>query len=175
MMLLGLVAEANAQAANIPAAAHSSFDPMSLLPFVLIIVIFYFLIFRPQQKRVKQQREMLSALRRGDKVVTAGGIFGTISRIEGEHELHVEIAPDVVVKLNRGSVTDVVTKTTSLPEGKSSSDPKGEAKVAIEESPKSKAVEKLKPTSAPAGGKKPASRSSVKLVPTSKPAPTNKK
>lgn len=173
MVLLGLVSEANAQVANTPAATQGSFDPMSLLPFVLIIVIFYFLIFRPQQKRVKQQREMLSALRRGDKVVTAGGIFGTISRIEGDNELHVEIAPNVVVKLNRGSITDVVAKiaaVTSAVDVKSAA----EAKTTGAEKQSPKTVMKPKAAATPSPPKKTASKSVVKLVPASKSKPDHK-
>ncbi len=107
--MLSLFSVAHAQTA--PASTGGgSFDPMSLLPFVFIIVIFYFLIFRPQQKRMKQQREMLASLRRGDKVVTSGGILGTISSVDGDKEIHVEIAPGVVVRLNRGSVSEVISK-----------------------------------------------------------------
>jgi preprotein translocase subunit YajC len=119
--MLSLFSVANAQ--SMPAAgAGGSFDPMSLLPFVFIIVIFYFLIFRPQQKRMKQQREMLASLRRGDKVLTSGGILGTIDRVE-EKELHVEISSGVVVRLNRGSVTEVFSKpgTVTAPVTTSSS------------------------------------------------------
>ena len=106
--MLSLFSVAHAQ--STPAVGGSgSFDPMSFLPFVFIIVIFYFLIFRPQQKRMKQQREMLASLRRGDKVLTSGGILGTIDRVD-EKELLVEIASGVVVRLNRGSVTEVFSK-----------------------------------------------------------------
>jgi preprotein translocase subunit YajC len=100
-----------AQAPGSSPAAAVGFDPMSLLPFVLIIVVFYFLIFRPQQKRAKQQKEMLSSLRRGDKIVTTGGIFGTVNRIENDQEVHVEVAPNVIIRLNRASVSDIITKT----------------------------------------------------------------
>ncbi|MBN9565256.1 MAG: preprotein translocase subunit YajC [Alphaproteobacteria bacterium] len=114
-MFFAVTAFAQTPGSN-PAAAVG-FDPMSLLPFVLIIVVFYFLIFRPQQKRMKQQKEMLSSLRRGDKVVTTGGIFGTVSRLENDQEVHVEIAPNVVIRLNRASVSDILTKTNVQPQG----------------------------------------------------------
>jgi preprotein translocase subunit YajC len=80
------------------------------LPFVLIIVIFYFLLWRPQQKKMKQHKAMLGGLKRGDRVVTGGGIIGRIARVEGDDELIVEIAPEVRVRVARGTVSDVVVK-----------------------------------------------------------------
>ena len=82
----------------------------SLLPLVLIFVVFYFLLIRPQQKKQKQHREMLEALRRGDRIVTAGGIVGTITKAN-ETELTVEIADAVKVRVMRGMVSDVLAKT----------------------------------------------------------------
>jgi preprotein translocase subunit YajC len=82
----------------------------SLLPLVLIFVVFYFLLIRPQQKKQKQHREMLAALRRGDRVVTAGGIIGQITRVS-DSELTLEIAQDVRVRVVRGMVSDVLAKT----------------------------------------------------------------
>jgi preprotein translocase subunit YajC len=81
----------------------------SLLPLILIFVVFYFLLIRPQQKKQKQHREMLAALRRGDRVVTAGGVIGTITRV-GENELTVEISEGVRVRVMRGMVSDVLAK-----------------------------------------------------------------
>ncbi len=80
------------------------------LPFVLIIVIFYFLLWRPQQKKMKEHKSMLGGLKRGDRVVTGGGIIGRIARVEGDDELIVEIAPEVRVRVARGTVSDVVVK-----------------------------------------------------------------
>ena len=82
----------------------------SLLPLVLIFVVFYFLLIRPQQKKQKQHREMLEALRRGDRIVTAGGIIGTITKAN-ETELTVEIAEEVKVRVMRAMVSDVMVKT----------------------------------------------------------------
>ena len=82
----------------------------SLLPLVLIFVVFYFLLIRPQQKKQKQHREMLEALRRGDRIVTAGGIVGTITKAN-ETELTVEIAEEVKVRVMRAMVSDVMVKT----------------------------------------------------------------
>ena len=82
----------------------------SLLPLVLIFVVFYFLLIRPQQKKQKQHRALLEALRRGDKVVTSGGIIGTITKAS-ETELTLEIADGVKVRAMRSMVSDVMAKT----------------------------------------------------------------
>lgn len=103
-----LISSAYAQAAG---GAGGAFDLMSLLPLVLIFVVFYFLLIRPQQKRMKQHKEMLGSLRRGDKVVTNGGIVGTIVKVLNQDELQIEIADGVRVKAMRGMVASVVSKT----------------------------------------------------------------
>ncbi|MDA0704906.1 MAG: preprotein translocase subunit YajC, partial [Proteobacteria bacterium] len=98
-----------------PAYAQSEgiggFDPMAFLPLVLIFVVFYFLLIRPQQKKMKQHREMLSTMRRGDKVVTGGGIIGTVSKVDNGHEVTVEISKDVKVKVRRDLISMVLSKT----------------------------------------------------------------
>ena len=79
------------------------------LPLVLIFGVFYFLLIRPQQTRAKEMKTMLAALRRGDKIVTAGGVVGTVQRVkEGTNEIDVEIAPNVVVKVVRETISTVV-------------------------------------------------------------------
>lgn len=103
-----LISPAYAQAAG---GAPGGFDLMSLLPLILIFVVFYFLLIRPQQKRMKQHKEMLAALRRGDKVVTNGGIVGEITKVLGPDELQVEIAEGIRVKVMRGMIASVVAKT----------------------------------------------------------------
>ena len=85
----------------------------SLLPLVLIFVVFYFLLIRPQQKKQKQHRAMLEALRRGDKVVTSGGIMGTITKAS-DTELTLEIAEGVKVRTVRSMVSDVMAKTEGV-------------------------------------------------------------
>ncbi|MCI4665843.1 MAG: preprotein translocase subunit YajC [Neomegalonema sp.] len=83
-----------------------------LLPFVAIFAIMYFLIIRPQQKRMKQHREMIENLRRGDEVVTQGGLFAKITKVkEGEVEVEAEIAEGVKVRLVKGTIAEVVSKT----------------------------------------------------------------
>lgn len=83
----------------------------ALLPLVLIFVVFYFLLIRPQQKKAKQHREMLAAIRRGDKVVTNGGILGTVTKVVDEGELMVEIAEGIRVRVQRGMIAGVRSKT----------------------------------------------------------------
>jgi preprotein translocase subunit YajC len=82
----------------------------ALLPFVLIFVIMYFLILRPQQKRVKQHQEMVKNVRRGDTVVTSGGLVGKVTKVLDEDQLEIEIADDVRVRQMRQMVADVRAK-----------------------------------------------------------------
>ena len=81
------------------------------LPLVLIFAVFYFLLIRPQQTRQKELKASLAALRRGDRVVTAGGILGTVQRVkEGSDEIEVDIAPNVRVKVVRAMISEVRVK-----------------------------------------------------------------
>ena len=85
---------------------------MSLLPFVLIFVIMYFLILRPQQKRVKTHQEMVKNVRRGDTVVTNGGLIGKVTKVvdDDQIEIEIEIADDVRIRQMRQMVSDVRAK-----------------------------------------------------------------
>jgi preprotein translocase subunit YajC len=86
-------------------------DMMSfLVPMVLIFVIMYFLILRPQQKRVKEHQEMVKNVRRGDTVVTSGGLVGKVTKLLGDDQLEIEIASDVRVRQMRQMVADVRAK-----------------------------------------------------------------
>ena len=85
-----------------------------LIVFGLIFVIFYFMIIRPQQKRQKERQKMLDALEKGDKILTAGGIYGTVVGIEDKMVL-VQIADNVKVKVDRGSVGSVLKEANSEP------------------------------------------------------------
>lgn len=87
---------------------------ISLLPFILIFVIMYFLILRPQQKRVKTHQEMVKNLRRGDTVVTSGGLIGKIKSV-ADDEVRVELATNVEVRVIRGTITEVRTKGEPAP------------------------------------------------------------
>jgi preprotein translocase subunit YajC len=82
----------------------------SLLPFILIFVIMYFLILRPQQKRVKQHQEMVKNVRRGDTVVTSGGLVGKVTKVVDDDQVEVEIADNVRVRQMRQMLTDVRAK-----------------------------------------------------------------
>src|SRR5262245_5566526 len=81
-----------------------------LLPFVLIFVIMYFLILRPQQKRVKQHQEMVKNVRRGDTVITSGGLVGKVTKVVDDDQIEVEIAEGVRVRQVRAMVSDVRAK-----------------------------------------------------------------
>jgi len=82
----------------------------ALLPIVLIFVVFYFLLIRPQQKKVKQHRDMLSMVKRGDRVLTGGGIIGTVTRVKDNDELVIEIAEGVKITVLRGTLSDVLSR-----------------------------------------------------------------
>ena len=83
----------------------------TFLPLILIFVVFYFLLIRPQQRKVKQHKEMLSNLKRGDKIVTSGGIIGTINKVADNRELTLEVAENVEIKIAPGMVADLYTST----------------------------------------------------------------
>ena len=83
---------------------------MSILPFVLMFVIFYFLLIRPQRKQMQERKEMLANIRRNDTIVTGGGIVGKITKVIDDNEVEVEIAKDVKVRVMRSLVADVRVK-----------------------------------------------------------------
>ena len=85
---------------------------VQFLPLILIFVVFYFLLIRPQQRKAKDQKAMLGALRRGDRVVTGGGIIGTVARVDSPEaeEVVVEIAENVRVRVLRSTITTVLAK-----------------------------------------------------------------
>ena len=83
---------------------------MSLLPFILIFVIMYFLILRPQQKRVKSHQEMVKNVRRGDTVITNGGLIGKVTKVIDDDQIEIEIADDVRIRQLRTMLTDVRAK-----------------------------------------------------------------
>ena len=87
---------------------------MQMAPLLLIFVGFYFLIIRPQQKRAKAHRDLLMAVKKGDQVVTGGGLLGKITRVE-EDAVEVELAPNVRVRALKSTLTDVVGVGTAKP------------------------------------------------------------
>ena len=80
------------------------------VPLILIFVVFYFLMIRPQQKKQKSHREMIGALRRGDRIVTNGGLIGSISRVANDNELIVEVASGVKVRVLRSMIAELLSK-----------------------------------------------------------------
>jgi preprotein translocase subunit YajC len=101
---------ANAYAQSLSGLPASLSSLAQFAPLILIVIVFYFLLIRPQQTQQKKLKAALGALKRGDKVVTAGGIVGTIKKVaEGSNELDVEIAPNVTVSVVRSTITTVLT------------------------------------------------------------------
>lgn len=103
------VTPAFAQDAGGAASGMAAFG--QFLPLILIFVIMYFLLIRPQQKKLKDHRAMVEALRRGDQIVTQGGIIGKVTNVKENGELEVEIATGVKVRVVKSSVTQVLSKT----------------------------------------------------------------
>ena len=91
---------------------------VSILPFVLIFVVFYFLLIRPQRQKMKQHQAMVEALRRGDKVVTNGGLIGKVTKVIDNFEIEVEIAEDTRVRVIRGMIQEVRAKGEPATESK---------------------------------------------------------
>jgi preprotein translocase subunit YajC len=104
-----LITEAFAQTAS--AAPGGMPDTIiQLVPIVAMIAIVYFVLWRPQQRRAKEQREMVQAARRGDVVVTTGGIIGKVTKSVDDYEVELEIAPNVKVRLARTGIAEVRAK-----------------------------------------------------------------
>jgi len=81
------------------------------VPLILIFVIFYFFLIRPQQKKVKQHKLMVSALKRGDQVVTAGGIVGRVERVLGDDKVDISISENVTVQVVQSTIQSLLNKT----------------------------------------------------------------
>jgi preprotein translocase subunit YajC len=116
-----LISPAFAQAAGDGASSYGS-----LLMFLPILVVFYFFLIRPQQQRSKQQKQMLEGLRRGDRIVTSGGIIGTIAKVVSDTEVAVDIADNVRVRVVRSTISQVLAKPE--PAGKSKDSDKNKDK-----------------------------------------------
>lgn len=99
-----MATEAFAMAGNAAQGGQQGYEGIIML--VAMFAIFYFLLIRPQQKRAKQHKELVSALKAGDQIVTAGGIHGKISAVE-ETIVTIEVATGVKMKMNRSSITEV--------------------------------------------------------------------
>ena len=105
-----LISTAYAQGTGITGIFDNQGALVQFLPLVLIFVVFYFLLIRPQQRKAKDQKAMLDALRRGDRVVTGGGIIGTVARVENPEEITVDIADGVRVRVLRSTISSVLAK-----------------------------------------------------------------
>ena len=104
------ISQAYAQAA--PAAATSGTDTLlSLLPLVLMFVVLYFIMIRPQMKKQKEHKSMVEAIAKGDEVVIAGGLLGKVAKL-GDNYLHVEVASGVELQVQRAAVVQVLPKCT---------------------------------------------------------------
>src|ERR1044071_3706113 len=103
-------------------AGGGSYFLVQLFPLVLIFVVFYFLLIRPQQSKMKAQREMLSGVKRGDRVVTGGGIIGLVTKVISDNELQVELAEGVRVRVLKQTITDIITRGESVRGGKEAED-----------------------------------------------------
>lgn len=105
---------AYAQAAGAAAPAGGAAFFMQMVPLIAIFVIFYFLLIRPQQKRMKQHRAMIEGAKKGDQVVTGGGLVGKVTKVEDQY-VEVEIAPNVKVKAVKSTLSDITPSGTSKP------------------------------------------------------------
>jgi preprotein translocase subunit YajC len=105
-----LISTAYAQGTGLSGLFDNQSALIQFLPLVLIFVVFYFLLIRPQQRKARDHRTTLDALRRGDRVVTGGGIIGTVVRVDSSDEVVVDIADGVRVRVVRSTITSVVSR-----------------------------------------------------------------
>ena len=84
---------------------------LDFIPLILIFAIMYFLLIRPQQKKVKEHQNMVASLRRGDQVVTQGGLIGKVTKVKEENEIEVEVADGVKVRVLQNTIAQVLSKT----------------------------------------------------------------
>ena len=90
---------------------------VSLMPLILIFVVFWFLLIRPQQKKMKLHKSMVAALRRGDRVVTGGGLIGTVAKVTSDTEVMLDLAEGVRVRVLRHTIQEVMSKTEPAKDG----------------------------------------------------------
>mgnify|MGYP006123258725 CR=1 FL=1 len=118
------VSPAYAQAAGVSGGGGLE----AFLPLILIFVVFYFLLIRPQQKKMKDHKALLSAIRRGDKVVTGGGILGTVTKVIDDDEVSIEISDGVKVRVQRALISTVISKTEPVSAEKNNKSKKSDDK-----------------------------------------------
>lgn len=105
---------AYAQAAGAASSSSGATFLVQFAPLIFIFVIFYFLMIRPQQKKMKEHREAINAIQRNDHIVTAGGLIAKVTKVE-EHEVEAEIAPGVKVKIVKGTIAEVRRTASGKP------------------------------------------------------------
>ena len=113
-----LISPAYAQAIG----GSSASSIMQMAPLALIFVVFYFFLIRPQQKKAKETKSMLAALRRGDRVVTGGGIVGTVAKVVNDDEVLIDIADNTRVRVVRSTIVNVLAKTAPATGAKDNGD-----------------------------------------------------
>ncbi len=132
MSEFAIITEAFAQSTPASPILGGGFEVIQFLPWIAIFVLFYFLLIRPQNKRMKEHREMINHLKRGDRVVTGGGIVGTVDKVLGETELAIEIAEGVKVRVLKSTISNLLTKTGSVTSIKASADTEGEKDTVVQ-------------------------------------------
>lgn len=123
-----------------PAYAQSLFGGggsstlVQIAPLALIFVVFYFFLIRPQQQKAREQKNMLAGIRRGDRIVTGGGLIGTVSKVQGDDEVLVDLAEGVRVRVVRSTIASVLTRGEPAPakSGKDADDKADEANEATD-------------------------------------------
>ena len=110
---MNLFTVAYAQAAPM-VTSSPKFDFMSMIPIFLILGVGYFLLIRPQQKKMKLHADMIAAIRRGDRVLTSSGIIGVVHKIMSNEEVSLEIAENVRVRLLKSSISQILAKTAPI-------------------------------------------------------------
>ncbi|SNB69943.1 protein translocase subunit yajC [Rhodoblastus acidophilus] len=150
-----LVTPAYAQAAG-GAAASGSDILIQMAPFGIILLIMYFLILRPQQQRAKQHEKMVSNIRRGDTVITNGGLIGRVSKATDDAEIEIEIAPNVRIRQLRGGIAEVRAKGEPVKDEPANKNKKDARKDSVKAEPAKIEPAKPEPTQdAPAANEPP--------------------
>lgn len=108
-----MISQAFAQTAAAQAPAPAAFDFLTLLPLLLMVVVIYFLMIRPQQKRMKEHRAMIAAIKRGDIVVTSGGLIAKVQKVIDDTTLQLELGEGLSVKAVRSTISEVRSKGDS--------------------------------------------------------------
>jgi preprotein translocase subunit YajC len=114
--MLMLIPSAYAQVAGGAASGSDGIAiAMQFAPFILLFVGFYFLMIRPQQRRAKELRNAIDALKKNDQVITSGGILGKVSKTSDGNYVELEIAPNVKIQVARAAITEILSPTTAKP------------------------------------------------------------